>query len=44
VNCSLNLFVGLFPFSLALWGQYIVKNIVLIAAAIAIGSHVRDKD
>jgi len=31
-------------FSLTLEGQYIIKNIVLIAAAIVIGSHVRDKD
>jgi len=31
-------------FSLTLEGQYIIKNIVLIAAAIIIGSHVRDKD
>ncbi len=34
---------GPVPFSLTLEGQYIIKNIVLIAAAIVIGSHVRDK-
>ena len=33
---------GPVPLSLTLEGQYIVKNIVLIAAAIVIGSHVRD--
>ena len=33
-----------FPFGLSLEGQYIIKNLVLIAAAIVIGSHVRDKD
>ncbi len=32
-----------FPFVLTLEGQYIIKNLVLIAAAIVIGSHVRDK-
>ena len=31
------------PLTLTLEGQYIIKNIVLIAAAIVIGSHVRDK-
>ena len=33
-----------FPFVLSLEGQYIIKNLVLIAAAIVVGSHVRDKD
>jgi uncharacterized membrane protein YkgB len=32
-----------FPYALTLEGQYIVKNIVLISAALVIGSHVRDK-
>jgi uncharacterized membrane protein YkgB len=32
-----------FPYALTLEGQYIIKNIVLISAAIVIGSHVRDK-
>ena len=31
-------------FMLTLEGQYIVKNIVLLSAAIVIGSHVRDKN
>ncbi|MBI2106846.1 hypothetical protein HYT57_02570 [Candidatus Woesearchaeota archaeon] len=35
---------GPVPFSLTLEGQYIIKNIVLIGAAIVIGSHVRDKN
>ncbi len=30
-------------FSLTLEGQYIIKNLVIIGAAIVIGSHVRDK-
>ena len=33
-----------FPFVLTLEGQYIIKNIVLIAAGMVIGSHVRDKE
>ena len=33
---------GEFPLSLTMEGQYIIKNIVLIGAAIVIGSHVRD--
>ena len=33
-----------FPFVMTLEGQYIIKNLVLIGAAIVIGSHVRDKD
>ena len=33
-----------FPFVLSLEGQYIIKNLVLIAAAIVIGSHVRDTE
>jgi len=33
-----------FPFVMTLEGQYIIKNLVLIAAAIVIGSHVRDKE
>jgi uncharacterized membrane protein YkgB len=32
-----------FPFVLTLEGQYIIKNLVLIGAAMVIGSHVRDK-
>ena len=32
-----------FPLGLTLEGQYIIKNLVLIGAAIVIGSHVRDK-
>tara|TARA_Y100000310_G_scaffold225672_1_gene227725 strand:- start:18920 stop:19375 length:456 start_codon:yes stop_codon:yes gene_type:complete len=32
-----------FGWTLTLEGQYIVKNVVLIAAAIVVGSHVRDK-
>ena len=31
------------PWGLTLEGQYIVKNLVLIGAALVIGSHVRDK-
>ena len=31
-----------FPFILTIEGQYIIKNLVLIAAAIVVGSHVRD--
>lgn len=31
-----------FPFVLTLEGQYIVKNLVLIGAAMVIGGHVRD--
>ncbi|HIJ10511.1 TPA: hypothetical protein HA278_00510 [Candidatus Woesearchaeota archaeon] len=34
---------GSTPFSLTLEGQYIVKNLVIIAAAIVVGSHMRDK-
>ncbi len=34
---------GSMPFTLTLEGQYILKNIVLIGAAMVIGSHVRDK-
>jgi len=34
---------GSMPFTLTLEGQYIIKNIVLIGAAMVIGSHVRDK-
>ena len=34
---------GAYPFTFTLEGQYIVKNLVMIAAAIAVGSHVRDK-
>jgi len=33
---------GAKPYALTLEGQYIVKNIVIIAAAMVIGSHVRD--
>jgi len=32
------------PFVLTLEGQYIVKNFVIIAAALVVGSHVRDKE
>lgn len=32
-----------FPHGLSMEGQYIVKNLVIIAAAIVIGGHVRDK-
>ena len=32
-----------FPFVMTIEGQYIIKNLVLISAAIVIGSHVRDK-
>ena len=32
-----------FPFVPSLEGQYIIKNLVLIAAGIVVGSHVRDK-
>ena len=31
------------PYGLTLEGQYIIKNLILISAAIAVGSHVRDK-
>src|SRR3989344_3218655 len=31
------------PLTLTLEGQYIIKNLVLIAAAIVLGGHVRDK-
>jgi uncharacterized membrane protein YkgB len=31
------------PFILTLEGQYIVKNLIIIGAALVIGSHVRDK-
>jgi len=31
------------PFMLTIEGQYIIKNLVLIGAAMIIGSHVRDK-
>ena len=31
------------PYALTLEGQYIIKNMILISAAIVIGSHVRDK-
>ncbi|MSR85985.1 hypothetical protein EXS74_01155 [Candidatus Woesearchaeota archaeon] len=31
------------PFYLTIEGQYIIKNLVLITAAMVIGSHVRDK-
>ena|SRR3989338_4762169 len=34
---------GATPYALTLEGQYIVKNIVLIGAAMVIGSHVRDR-
>jgi uncharacterized membrane protein YkgB len=34
---------GASVFALTLEGQYIVKNIVLISAALVIGSHVQDK-
>lgn len=34
---------GAKPYALTLEGQYIVKNIIIIAAAIVIGSHVRDR-
>jgi uncharacterized membrane protein YkgB len=37
-----NIVYGNTPFVLTLEGQYIVKNIILISAAIVIGSHVRD--
>lgn len=33
-----------FPFGLTLEGQYIVKNLILIAAAIAVGGTVNSKD
>ena len=32
------------PYALTLEGQYIIKNIIIIASALVIGSHVRDKD
>ena len=32
------------PYSLTLEGQYIIKNIVIIASALVVGSHVRDKN
>lgn len=32
-----------FPYALTLEGQYIVKNLVLIAAGMIVGSHARDK-
>jgi uncharacterized membrane protein YkgB len=32
-----------FPFGLTLEGQYIVKNLIIISAAIVVGSSVRDK-
>jgi len=35
---------GDLPYTLTLEGQYIIKNIVIIASALVIGSHVRDKD
>jgi len=37
-------YAGVIPFALTLEGQYIIKNIVLIAAGMVIGSHVRDKN
>jgi uncharacterized membrane protein YkgB len=33
-----------FPYALTLEGQYIVKNLVIIGAAMVIGGHVRDKN
>jgi hypothetical protein len=32
-----------FPFGLTLEGQYIVKNLIIISAALVVGSSVRDK-
>ena len=32
-----------FPYGLTLEGQYIIKNLVLIGAALVLGAHVRDK-
>jgi len=34
---------GAKPYALTLEGQYIIKNLILISAAIVIGSHVRDR-
>ena len=34
---------GAKPYALTLEGQYIIKNFILISAAIVIGSHVRDR-
>jgi len=34
---------GPLPFTFTLEGQYIVKNLVIIGAAMVVGSHVRDK-
>ena len=33
-----------FPFGLTVEGQYIVKNLIIISAAIVVGSTVRDKN
>ena len=33
-----------FPFGLTLEGQYIIKNLIIISAALVVGSTVRDKD
>lgn len=33
----------IFPYGLTLEGQYIIKNLVLISAALVIGGHVRDR-
>jgi len=32
-----------FPFGLTTEGQYIIKNLIIISAAIVVGSTVRDK-
>ena len=32
-----------FPFGLTVEGQYIIKNLIIISAAIVVGSTVRDK-
>jgi uncharacterized membrane protein YkgB len=34
---------GVTPFHLTLEGQYIVKNLLIISAALVVGSHVRDR-
>ena len=33
-----------FPFGLTLEGQYIIKNLIIISAALVVGSTVRDKE
>ena len=32
-----------FPFGLTVEGQYIIKNLIIISAALVVGSSVRDK-